>query len=96
MKFRHHKIAVPQLTLVNHILEATIRQIQDAINQQPVQAPTEEARAIDLLRQDVLGEPMSLSPNNVQRICTTQCEVEKDGWQHTVLTQQLRTGAKEP
>ena len=55
VKFRHHAIAIPQLTPADRILEAA-RNLDDAIRQQPKQAPLDEITAIELLREILLGE----------------------------------------
>ena len=41
VRFKHHAIAIPQLTPANRILEAA-RQFDDAIKQQPKRAPMDE------------------------------------------------------
>ena len=66
VKFRHHAIAIPQITPSDRILEAT-RQLRDAIQQQPKQAPMDELTAIELLRQVMLGEDPTIPPTSVQR-----------------------------
>ena len=63
--FKHHTIAIPDLTPADRILEAT-RQLNDAIRQQPRRAPMEELTAIELLREVLLGEQrVQLPPNSV-------------------------------
>ena len=55
VRFKNHAIAIPQLTPDNRILESDI-QLDDAIKQQPKRAPMEELKAIELLREVLLGE----------------------------------------
>ena len=66
VRFLHHAIAVPQLTPADRILEAA-RDLNDAIRQQPKQAPLEERTAIEILREVLLGEKKEVPPNSVQR-----------------------------
>ena len=46
VRFKHHAIAIPQLTPADRILEAA-RQLDSAIKQQPKKAPMDELVAID-------------------------------------------------
>ena len=55
VRMKHHAIAIPELTPADRILEAT-KQLKDAIQQQPQQAPMDEIAAIELLREVMLGE----------------------------------------
>ena len=55
VRFKHHAIAIPQLTPADRILEAA-RQLDSAIKQQPKKAPMDELVAIELLRKVLLGE----------------------------------------
>ena len=72
VRFKHHAIAIPDLTPADRILEAT-RQLNDAIRQQPRRAPMEEITAIELLREVLLGEQrVHLPPNSVQLRRTNQ------------------------
>jgi hypothetical protein len=63
VKFKHHAIAIPQLTPADRILEAA-RQLDSAIKQQPKQAPVDELTAIELLRTVLLGEKTAKLPAN--------------------------------
>ena len=65
VKFKHHAIAIPQLTPSERILEAT-RQLDDAIRQQPKRAPMDELTAIEFLRSVLLVEKKTLPPNSMQ------------------------------
>ena len=65
VKFKHHDIAIPQLTPDDRILEAT-RQLDDAIRQQPKRAPMDELTTIELLRSVLLGEKKTLPTNSTQ------------------------------
>ena len=67
VKFQHHAIDIPTLTPADRILEAT-RQLQDAIRQQPKRAPMDELRAIELLREVMLGEKRTSLPKNSVQI----------------------------
>ena len=53
VRMKHHAIAIPQLTPVDQILEAA-KQLKQAIQQQPQQAPMDEIKAIELLREVLL------------------------------------------
>ena len=55
VRFKHHVISIPQLTQANRIHKAA-RQLDDPIKQQPKRAPMEELKAIELLREVLLGE----------------------------------------
>ena len=67
VKFRHHAIAIPSLTPADRILEAA-QDLDDAIRQQPKQALLDERKAIELLREVLLGKRKTpLPPNSVQR-----------------------------
>ena len=55
VRFKHHAIAIPQITLTNRILEAS-RQLDDAIKQQPKKSPMDELTTIELLQEVLLGE----------------------------------------
>ena len=66
VKFKHHAIKTPELTPSDRILEAA-RDLNDAIRQQPKQAPLEEREAIELLREVMLGERKEqIPPNGIQ------------------------------
>ena len=62
-RFKHHAIDVPQLTPADRILEAA-KQLDEAITQQPKQAPIDEITAIELLREVLLGEKRNELPRN--------------------------------
>ena len=67
VRMKHHAIAIPQLTPADRILEAS-KQLKDAIQQQPQQAPMDEIKAIELLREVLLGENKAELPlNSVQK-----------------------------
>ena len=55
VKLQHHKIAIPSLIHADIILEVA-HQLESAISQQPFEAPTQEAMAVKLLREVLLGE----------------------------------------
>ena len=75
VKMKHHAIAIPELTPADRILEAT-KQLKDAIQQQPQQAPMEEIAAIELLREVLLGERKEELPlNSVQKERAKQREM---------------------
>jgi hypothetical protein len=61
VKFKHHTIAISELTPVDRILEAA-QQLDSAIKQQPKQAHMDEITAIELLRTVLLGEKKSELP----------------------------------
>ena len=65
VKFKHHAIAIHQLTPADRILEVT-RQLDDAIQQQSKRAPMDKLTAIELLRIVLLGEKTTLLPNSKQ------------------------------
>ena len=48
VKFRHHAIAIPQLTPADRILEAA-KQLDEALRQQPASTPMDTLTAIELL-----------------------------------------------
>ena len=50
VRFKHHEIALPQLTPADQILEAT-RQLQTTIEQQTKEAPMDEITAVELLQE---------------------------------------------
>ena len=54
VKFQHHAINIPSLTPADRIIEAT-RELKDAIAQQPKRAPMDKLRAIEMLREVMLG-----------------------------------------
>ena len=60
-KFKHHTIAIPQLTPADQILEAA-KQLDSAISQQPTKAPMDELTAIELLREVLLEEKNATTP----------------------------------
>ena len=67
VRMKHYAIAIPQLTPADQILE-TAKQLKRAIQQQPQQAPMDEIKAIELLREVLLGESKTELPmNSVQR-----------------------------
>ena len=67
VRFKHHAIAIPQLTPADRILEAA-RDLDDAIRQLPKRAPIDELQAIELLREVLLGETKRPLPaTTVQR-----------------------------
>ena len=53
MWMKHHVIAIPQLTTADQILGAA-KQLKQAMQQQPQQAPMDEIKAIELLREVLL------------------------------------------
>ena len=55
VQFKHHAIAIPQLTPADRILESA-RQLDSAIKQQPKKAPMDKLVAIELLIKVLLGE----------------------------------------
>ena len=55
VRMKHHAIDIPQLTPADPILEAA-EQLKPAIQQRPQQAPMNEIKAIELLREVLLGE----------------------------------------
>ena len=66
VKMKYHATAIPSITPADRILEAA-RQLDDAICNQPKQAPMEELQAIEVLREVLLGERVEqVSPNSVQ------------------------------
>ena len=65
VKFKHHAIAIPQLTPADRILEAT-QQLDNAIQQQPKRSPIDELTAIELMCSVLLGETKTLLPNRIQ------------------------------
>ena len=68
VRFQHHAIAIPELTPADRILEAT-KQLKDAIEQQPKRPPSDELRAIELLREVMLGERSAPLPlNSIQQM----------------------------
>ena len=54
LRFKHHAIAIPQLTPSDRILEAA-QHLDSAIKQQPKKAPMDELVAIELLRKVLMG-----------------------------------------
>jgi len=63
VRFKHHAIAIPQLTPADRILEAT-KQLESASKQQPKKAPIAELTTREVL----LGERKApLPPNSVQK-----------------------------
>ena len=67
VKFKHHAVAVPDLTPADRIVDAA-RQLETAIKQQPTKAPLDEVTAVALLRNVLLGEQTEpLPPTTVQR-----------------------------
>ena len=66
VKFKHHAIAIPDLTPADRILEAA-RQLDSAIKQQPKKAPMDEITAVEILRKVVTGSQRDSIPlNSVQ------------------------------
>ena len=61
VRFQHHAIAIPELTPANRILEAT-KELKRAIEQQPKGPPSDEIRAIKMLRKVMLGERKDTLP----------------------------------
>ena len=61
VRFKHHSIAIPQLTPVDRILKAA-RQLDGAIKQQPKRSPMDELTAIELLPEVILGEKKEKLP----------------------------------
>ena len=77
-RFKHHAIAIPQLTAADRILEAA-KQLDAAITQQPTKAPMDEIVAIQLLREILLGESSAPLPSNsVQRRKAAQTAAAKE------------------
>ena len=77
-KFKHHAIVIPQLTAADRILEAA-KQLDNAITQQPKQAPMDELTAIELLREVLLGEVKKPLPqNSVQRRKAAQLAAQNE------------------
>jgi hypothetical protein len=62
-RFKHHAIDIPQLTPADRILEAAKR-LDEAITQQPKQAPIDEITAIELLREVLPSEKWNKLPQN--------------------------------
>ena len=66
VQFKHHAIAISQLTPADRILEES-RQLDSAIKQQPKNYPMDELVATELLRKVILGERKEkLPPNSIQ------------------------------
>ena len=63
VRMKHHTIAIPELTPANRTPEA-VRQLKDVIQQQPQQAPMDEIKTIELLREVMLGESKAELPMN--------------------------------
>ena len=63
VRFKHHAIAIPQLTLTNRILDAAI-QLGHSIKQQPKKVLMYELTAIELLREVLLDERKEKLPKN--------------------------------
>ena len=63
VRFKHHAIAIPQLTPADRILESA-QQLDSAIKKQPKKAPMDELVAIELLRKVLLGEQKEKHPPN--------------------------------
>ena len=61
VKFKHHAIAIPELTPSDRILEAA-RQLDSAIKQQSKEAPMDEITAVEILRKVLTGNPRSKLP----------------------------------
>ena len=82
VRFQHHAIAIPSLTPADRILEAT-RQLKDAIEMQPKRHPSDELRAIKMLREVMRGERQAPLPlNSVQQRNINhkkQLQKEKEG-----------------
>ena len=77
VKFRHHAIAIPELTPADRILEAA-KQLDEALRQQPASAPMDTLTAIELLREVLVGEKRKPLPdNNVQKTRAAQKRAEK-------------------
>ena len=55
VRFKHHAISMPKITPADRILDAA-RNLDHAIRQQPKTAPLDELKAIELLREVLLGE----------------------------------------
>ena len=66
VRFKHHAIAIPQLTPSKRIPEAAI-QLDSAIKQHPKKAPMDELVEIEILRQVLRGERKeTIPPNSIQ------------------------------
>ena len=61
VKMKHHAIGIPTLTSADRILEA-VRQLDRALKQLPKAGPTDEIKAIKLLREVLLGEKQTPLP----------------------------------
>ena len=81
VKFKHHAIAIPQLTLDDRIIEAT-QQLDDAIRQQPKRAPMDKLTTIELLRSVLLGENKTLPTNITQVQKDRQGGIPKSNFPH--------------
>ena len=68
VKFKHHAIAIPQLTPAEIIIEAT-RQLDDAIRQQIKRSPMDELTAIELPHSVLLGEKKTPPPPQTSCRC---------------------------
>ena len=67
VRFQHHAIDIPTLTPADRILEAA-KQLKDAIEQRPKRPASDEMRAIEMLREVMMGERETPLPlNSVQQ-----------------------------
>ena len=91
IKFKHHAIAIPELTPADRILEAA-KQLDEALRQQPASAPMDTLTAIELLREVMLGEKRKPLPeNSVQKVKAAQRKAEKEYLQSTNILPQRVT-----
>ena len=67
VRFQHHAINIPTRTPADRILEAA-KQLKDAIEQRPKRPASDEMRAIEMLREIMMGERETPLPlNSVQQ-----------------------------
>ena len=69
--YKHYAIALPDVTPAKRIVQAT-KSLQDAIRQQPSNAPLNEIHAVQLLRDDMLGKTSPPQPPQKNKPPTTQ------------------------
>ena len=78
VKFRHHAIAISELTPTDRIMEAA-KQLDEALRQQPASAPIDTLAAIELLQEVLPGEKRKPLPDNsVQKVRAAQRKAEKN------------------
>ena len=77
VKMQHHAIAIPKLTPADRIVEAA-RHLDRALKQLPKDGTTEEIKAIQILREVLLGErDTPIPPNSVAQERIKQKELQK-------------------